>query len=58
MITSKLPTLQCDPCSRLTTRLHYCEVGGLETWACDECFDYDPEAYDEPPAIYTSPPKA
>jgi hypothetical protein len=36
----------------MTNRLHRCDAYGLETYACDGCYGYEPEAYGEPPAIY------
>jgi ribosome-binding protein aMBF1 (putative translation factor) len=44
--------MQCDCCGRMTNRLHKCVAYGLDTAACDDCYDYDAEAYDEAPALY------
>lgn len=45
---------QCDICARHCSRIHCCEAYGIETGACDDCFDYEWEAYDEPadPLLY------
>ena len=52
---SKTEFASCDVCGRLTTRLHCCVAYGTDTAACDECYGYDAEAYDEPPGEYRSP---
>ena len=44
--------MSCDLCDRQTTRLHSFVSCGIEGAACDECYEYDAEAYDEPPAQY------
>jgi hypothetical protein len=43
---------QCDPCGRMTDRLHHGFTCGLEYAACDACYGYDHAAYGEPPARY------
>ena len=44
--------LSCDLCNRHTTRLHSFTAYGLEGAGCDQCTNYDHEAYDEPRAQY------
>jgi ribosome-binding protein aMBF1 (putative translation factor) len=45
---------ECDLCGRQCTRLHHFEAYGLEGRACDDCANYEWEAYDEPadPLLY------
>ena len=38
---------QCDCCGRMASRLHAVVAYGMDCTACDECCDYDPEAYGE-----------
>lgn len=40
---------QCDVCSKMVKRTHRCWVAGTETFACDKCYGYDPQAYGEDP---------
>ena len=39
---------QCDVCGRFCSRIHHTEAYGMDCSACDDCYDYDYEAYDEP----------
>ena len=50
---------QCDVCGRHCYRLHMCEAYGTETALCDDCYDYEWEAYDEPadPLLYPFDPR-
>jgi hypothetical protein len=41
-------TYQCDCCGRIVHRIHRLVAYGTDTAACDDCCDYDAEAYDEP----------
>lgn len=43
---------QCDVCGMFTNRVHHTTVTGIDTTACDECFQYDAEAYGEPLAQF------
>jgi hypothetical protein len=40
---------QCDVCGRYAHPLHFVHLiaYGIETYACDACTGYDPEAYDD-----------
>jgi hypothetical protein len=42
----------------MTNRLHHCVAYGTDTSACDECYGYEAEAYDEPAAEYLDPDRA
>jgi hypothetical protein len=37
----------CDVCGRPCKRLHFSITCQTDTYACDECAGYDPEAYGE-----------
>jgi hypothetical protein len=50
--------ISCDCCGRLTNRLHHGFTCGTEYAACDECCDYDWDAYGEAPAEYLDPDRA
>ena len=47
-------TYSCDICGRACSRTHELQAYGLDTIACDDCADYEWEAYDEPadPLLY------
>jgi ribosome-binding protein aMBF1 (putative translation factor) len=45
----------CDICGKPTRRTHFSISYGLDTYACDECAGYDPEAYGEEPDTETDP---
>jgi ribosome-binding protein aMBF1 (putative translation factor) len=42
-------TYQCDECGRHCSRPHRLQAYGMDCLVCDECADYDWEAYDEEP---------
>lgn len=54
MTWTQHPFKQCDACGRMTNRLHFHIVCHTETYACDECSEYDAVALGEEPAIYMS----
>jgi hypothetical protein len=51
-------THQCDVCGRHCSRIHQGMAYGMDTSACDDCWGYEWEAYDEEPdpVLHPEPP--